>query len=60
MQQAQEVGLPGCASLGEHMLQVGANGRLADAEHVGHLHAAQPLGKRQQHGSSLNGSITQW
>ena len=49
MQKAQEVGLPGRPGLGEHALQMGAHGRLADAEHVGRLHAAQSLGKRQQH-----------
>ena len=49
MQQAQEVGLPGRPGLGEDVLQMGAHGRLADAEHVGRLHAAQSLGKRQQH-----------
>ena len=34
-----------------------AHGRLADAEHVGRLGGAQPLGKRQQHPKLAAGQL---
>src|SRR5262245_3165724 len=45
LQQAQEIGLPGRVGFEENALQMGTRGWLTDAEHVGRLLGAQPLGK---------------
>jgi hypothetical protein len=42
-QQAEQVGLRQRMSFGEHVLQMGPHGGLADTEHVGRLPGAQAL-----------------